>query len=195
VVNAHELFGQDAILNLKDECGRAAALRQVCSFAKSEKLSGLQKNLLSAELAQLLGVDFGALCSSRILHAVNPEEVRELAGEGVSVQMHTHRHVNPDERDNYIDELRVNRERIKQMTGSEPIHFCYPDGAYRRECVDWVRNWGVKSATTCDPGLFRAQKDPLLIPRLLVGTAVSEVDFKAWLTGFGVLLSRHRPLQ
>jgi hypothetical protein len=193
VVNAHELFGQDIILNLKDELGRTAALRQVCSFAKSEKLSGLQKNLLSAKLAQIVGVDFGALCSSRILHAVNAEEVRELAGEGVSVQMHTHHHSNPGERENYIQELQLNRERIKQMTGLEPIHFCYPNGVFRRESVNWVRDWGVESATTCHPGLFRAKTDPLLIPRLMVGTAVSEVHFEGWLVGFGALFSPYQP--
>jgi hypothetical protein len=29
----------------------------------------------------------------------------------------------------------------------------------------------------------------------MVGTAISEVDFEAWLVGVGVLISRYRPLQ
>ncbi len=186
-VDARELFGNGAVFDLSDEAGRAAALQQIRSLARTEKMSGDQRHALSARLAQLLQVDFAAVCSSRILHPLTPQEIHELAQDGVSIQMHTHHHSNRSERQDYLDELRLNRERIREMTGVDPNHFCYPHGAYKQEVVDWLRDYGVQSATTCDPGMFKAEQDPLLIPRLLIQSSISDLEFEAWLAGLGSL--------
>jgi peptidoglycan/xylan/chitin deacetylase (PgdA/CDA1 family) len=188
-VNARELLGTDVTFDLSDEFGRAAAWRQMISFANSENMDGHQRNALSVKLAKLFDLDFAALCSSRIISLLRPEEVRELAREGVSVQMHMHVHSSPPEREAYIDNLRANRERIAKMTGSEPNHFAYPSGCYTRESVRWLRDYGVRSAATCDAGLFAAKEDPLLIPRLVVTSSLSDIGFESWLVGIGALIS------
>ena len=139
-VNAHEILGKDVIFNLKDKSGREEAFRKVVSFADSEKMDGHHRNALSAKLAQLLGIDFDALCRSRICQLLRPEEVHELARTGVSVQMHMHHHRSPATHEAFIDNLRANRQFITQMTGSEPSHFCYPSGYYNQESVRWLRD-------------------------------------------------------
>ena len=189
-VNAREILGKDVIFNLKDESGREEALRKVVSFADSEKMDGHHRNALSKKLAQLLGIDFDALCRSRICQLLRPEEVHELARNGVSVQMHMHHHKSPATHEAFIDNLRANREFITEMTGSEPNHFCYPSGHYNQESVRWLRDYGVKSATTCDLGLCSAKTDYLLIPRLIDTSNISDTGFESWLVGVGALLSQ-----
>ena len=188
-VNARDLFGRNATFSLSDKPGRTEALQQITSFVEYERMDFHRRNALSVKLAEILELDFVTICSSRILHLLRPEEVHELARDGVSVQMHMHVHWSPPEREAYIDNLRVNRERITEMTGSEPNHFCYPTGRYKPEWVSWLREYGVGSATTCDPGLFAADGDALLIPRLIVTSSLSDIGFESWLVGIGALTS------
>jgi peptidoglycan/xylan/chitin deacetylase (PgdA/CDA1 family) len=190
--DASELFGKHLVFDLSDEAGRTAAQEQIQSFAKTEKLSGHQRHELSAKLAQLLQVDFDPVCSGRILHPLTPQEIQQLAQDSVSIQMHTHHHSNRTERQPYLDEVRLNRERIREFTGLEPSHFCYPHGIYSQDAVGWLRDCGVRSATICDPGMFAAGQNPLLIPRLLVQSSISDLEFDAWLVGIGDLLNRVR---
>jgi peptidoglycan/xylan/chitin deacetylase (PgdA/CDA1 family) len=190
--NACLLFGKDVLFDLSDESGRAKALTQIWSWVKSENMDGHQKNEFTAKLAEILDVDFAALCRNRILHLVSRAEVRELARQGVSVQMHTHRHSNPVERRAFLEDVQLSRERIAAMTGSEPGHFCYPDGIYTKECADWLRDFGIKSATTCEVGLYGHDKDPMLIPRLIVTSSITDIDFESWLVGIGAVISHYR---
>jgi peptidoglycan/xylan/chitin deacetylase (PgdA/CDA1 family) len=188
-VDAREILGKDVIFNLTNKAGREEAFRKVVSFADSETMDGHHRNALSAKLAQLLGIDFDALRRSRICQLLRPEEIRELARDGVSVQMHMHHHNSPATHEAFIDNLRANRQLITEMTGSEPSHFCYPSGYYNQESVRWLREYGVESATTCDIGLCSARTDPLLIPRLIDTSYISDVGFESWLVGVGALLS------
>jgi peptidoglycan/xylan/chitin deacetylase (PgdA/CDA1 family) len=189
-INARDVLGMDAEFNIADEAGRAEALQRIISRADSERMDGHQRNELSAKLAKVLRLDFEALVASRIIRLLKPEEVTELARDGVSVQMHMHRHCSPRTREGYLDNLQTNRNLISKMTGSEPAHFCYPSGGYTSESVSWLRDYGIASATTCDVGLMSAKTDPLLIPRLMVTSALSDVAFESWLVGIGAIVSR-----
>jgi len=192
-VNASDLFGKNVMFDLASEYGRADALRQVMTFADSEKMDGHHRNALSAKLAQILGIDFEALCHSRICQLLRPEEVHALAQDGVSVQMHMHHHLwYPATHEAFIDNLQANRQLITKMSGSEPSHFCYPNGYYNRECVSWLRQYGVESATTCNTGLSSAKTDPLLLPRLIDSSYISDTGFESWLVGVGALISHVR---
>jgi hypothetical protein len=188
-VNAREIMGEDVIFNLMDESGRKEALRKLVSFADAEKMDVHRKNALSAKLAQLLGIDFDALCLSRICQLLRPQEVHELARNGVSVQLHMHHHTSPPARGDFDDNLQANRRFITEMTGSEPNHFCYPSGKYNRESVRWLQENGIVSATTCDLGLCSAKTDPMLIPRLIDTSYISDTGFESWLVGIGALIS------
>lgn len=189
-INARDVLGMDVDFNIADEAGRAEALRRIILRADSEGMDGHQRNELSAKLARVLGLDFEALVGSRIIRLLKPEEVSKLAQDGVSVQMHMHRHCCPAAREVYLDNLQTNRNLISKMTGSEPTHFCYPSGNYSSESVSWLRDYGIASATTCEVGLMSAETDPLLIPRLIVTSSLSDVAFESWLVGVGAIVSR-----
>ena len=62
-------------------------------------------------------------------------------------------------------------------------HFCYPSGVYRAEFLPWLREAGVQTATTCDPGLASSQTEPLLLPRLVDTSNLSALDVEGWMTG------------
>jgi peptidoglycan/xylan/chitin deacetylase (PgdA/CDA1 family) len=188
-LNAREILGEDVMFNLLDKSGREEAFRKLVSFADAEKMDGHRRNALSAKLAQLLGIDFDALCCSRICQLLRPEEVHELASNGVSVQMHMHHHTSPAARGAFIDNLQANRQFIKKLTGSEPNHFCYPSGNYNQESARWLQEYGIASATTSDLGLCSAKTDPMLIPRLIDTSYISDTGFESWLVGVGALIS------
>lgn len=188
-INARDVLGVDVEFNIADQAGRAEALRRIVSHANSERMDGAQRNELSARLARALGLDFEALVASRIIQLLKPEEVSELAQDGVSVQMHMHRHCSPPARETYLDNLQTNRSLISGLTRSEPSHFCYPSGEYTTESVGWLRDYGIASATTCDVGLMSTKSDPLLVPRLIVTSTLSEVAFESWLVGIGAIVS------
>ena len=40
-------------------------------------------------------------------------------------------------------EIRDNRDRIRDFTGHEAVHFCYPSGDYAPEFLPWLRELGV----------------------------------------------------
>ena len=60
------------------------------------------------------------------------------------------------------------------LGGRSATHFCYPSGDYSRDFLPWLRQLGIRSATTCVPGL------------------ASDFSFDAWLDGTAVLLPRRR---
>jgi peptidoglycan/xylan/chitin deacetylase (PgdA/CDA1 family) len=130
---------------------------------------------------------------------MKPEEVAELAAEGVDFQLHTHRHRTPKDEGLFRKEIIDNRKCLAQVVKGPTEHFCYPAGDYDRQFLPWLRADGVVSATTCDAGLATAGTDPLLLPRFVDAAARSATEFESWLTGVGDLLSfrreasQHRP--
>ena len=85
-------------------------------------------------------------------------------------------------------ELDENRTRINTLSGQQPSHFCYPSGVYERAFLEWLDDAGVVSATTCETGLVTASTNPLLLPRVIDGAQLSDVEFESWTSGFGALL-------
>jgi peptidoglycan/xylan/chitin deacetylase (PgdA/CDA1 family) len=175
-----------------DEIGRAAADAAIKAYCRARKLSGADKNEILNELARRLGVDLGTLSAKRILHLMNEAEVRQVASEGVDVQLHTHRHRVFRSRERFWKEVDDNRERILALTGRNPVHFCYPSGCHLSEFPAWLRERGVLTATTCDPGIADADTDRLLLPRFLDSESVSELEFDAWVTGVAQFMPRRR---
>jgi peptidoglycan/xylan/chitin deacetylase (PgdA/CDA1 family) len=135
------------------------------------------------EVSRRVGVDYDALAATRMLTLMRPAEVTALAAEGVDFQMHTHRHSSPVESDRFLEEIRENRRRIEAMTQVTPTHFCYPSGVYRQSYFPLLESEGVVTATTTEAGLVTSDAAPLLLPRFVDMTAVSEAEFEGWLTG------------
>jgi peptidoglycan/xylan/chitin deacetylase (PgdA/CDA1 family) len=141
-------------------------------------------------VAHRIGVDYDSFIAKRILHLLNPGEVADLAARGVDFQLHTHRHYALPNRALFLREIHDNRERIRNMVGSEPTHFCYPCGYYEHEWLPWLAEAGVTSATTGEPGLASSRTNPLLLPRLVDTAHLATAEFEAWLGGVAVLLPR-----
>ena len=114
---------------------------------------------------------------------------RDLPGEGVDIQLHTHRHRTPHDRSSFIEEVETNRTRITELTGLNPLHFCYPSGAYDAAFLPWLTEIGVVSAATCDPGLASRRTPPLALPRVIDTCTTSASEFEGWLSGAAWLIT------
>jgi peptidoglycan/xylan/chitin deacetylase (PgdA/CDA1 family) len=171
-----------------DDSGRDRALRRIKTHAVEQGLSGRQKDELLGALADRLHIDYEALCRKRLLHLITREEARQLAREGVDIQLHTHRHRESRNRERMFRELDDNKARIMDATGIEPLHFCYTGGLHLPEFPGWLREYGLRSATTCEAGLAGADTDPMLLPRLVDTTGLTDAEFLAWISGLGQLL-------
>ena len=180
-----ELFPDRIVL---DDAGRRQATSTIKQFAISRHLSGLEKDDLLARLAERLNIDYQDLCRRRVMHLITPEEAKNLADRGVDIEYHTHRHRVYRNRDRMFAELRDNRSRITSYTSNEPRHFCYTAGFYLPEYPEYLREYGIVSATTCKSGLCTAQTNPLLLPRLVDTNGLSDLEFRAWLSGIAALL-------
>jgi peptidoglycan/xylan/chitin deacetylase (PgdA/CDA1 family) len=111
------------------------------------------------------------------------DEAAEVARCGIDVELHTHRHRTPNDHALFLREITDNRTRIAKIRDGAARHFCYPSGVYREEFLPWLREAGVSTATTCDPGLASTRSDRLLLPRLVDTSFLSPLDVEGWMTG------------
>ena len=175
-----------------DDAGRRGAVAAIKQFALQRKLSGREKDALLARLADRLGLDYEDLCRKRVLHLVTPEEATELAARGADLQYHTHRHRVYRGRERMFAELEDNRRRLVSYTSKEPRHYCYTGSFYLPQHPGYLREYGIHSATTLVRGLCTAHTDPLLLPRIGDGMALSDLEFRAWLAGTADFMPRRR---
>jgi peptidoglycan/xylan/chitin deacetylase (PgdA/CDA1 family) len=192
VLELKELTGQDLKIDLGSNKSREAALNQIHAFARQQKPSADEKDAFAAALAAQLDVDYEALLEQRLMHNLTPAEVSQLAAGGIDVQLHTHRHRTPMDRQLFLREIEDNRKSIQEMTGKNPTHFCYPSGVYDLKFLPWLREAGVVSATTCESGFASRSSNELLLPRFLDNATLSSIEFESWLTGISAALPRRR---
>jgi peptidoglycan/xylan/chitin deacetylase (PgdA/CDA1 family) len=181
------LFPSSIVL---DRAGQCRAFQMIRQFAISNQLSSLEKDNLLAQLAERIEVDYRDLCRKRVLHLIKPEEAKELAKRGVDLQFHTHRHRAYQTREKMFAELEENRQRLVAYTLKEPHHFCYTSGFYLPEYPRILREYGILSATTCEGGLCSSKTDRMLLPRLVDTVSLSDLEFRAWLSGTAALLPK-----
>ena len=184
------LTGKDLKTDLGRNDFREAVLSEIHSFAREQKLSADEKDAFAAALAAHLDVDYEALLQQRIMHNLTADEVGQLAAGGIDVQLHTHRHRTPLDRQLFLREIEDNRRSIEEMTGKRPTHFCYPSGVYDLKFLPWLREAGVVSGTTCDLGFASRSSGRLLLPRLLDNASLSSIEFESWLTGIAEVMPR-----
>jgi hypothetical protein len=145
---------------------------------------------LAGKLGERLGVDYHQLARDRTYCLMSPAELRELVAAGFDLQLHTHRHRMPDDRAALIREIEDNRTALRNVTGADAHHLCYPSGVWSREHWPWLREAGVESGVTCDPGLNEPNAEMLGLKRFLDGETVSAIEFEAEISGFTELLRR-----
>ncbi|HKH91048.1 MAG TPA: polysaccharide deacetylase family protein [Gemmatimonadaceae bacterium] len=169
--------------DLSDGAGRARAHRDILDYADREQLSLPERTALAGRLTDLLGDDYEAIRAKRILTVMTGDEATELARSGIDIELHTHRHRTPLDRALFLREITDNRERVDRIRAGTARHFCYPSGIYHSEFLPWLREAGVATATTCDPGLASSKSEPLLLPRLVDTSFLSPQDVEGWMTG------------
>ena len=177
------LFGTPMPWQLADAAGRARAKRDILEYADREQLTAQERTAWAERLSDLLGVDYEAIRAKRLLTVMTRDEASEIARNGIDIELHTHRHRTPNDRGLFLREIVDNRERIERIRDGVARHFCYPSGVYRPEFLPWLREAGVTTATTCDPGLASRRSDPLLLPRLVDTSFLSPLDVEGWMTG------------
>src|SRR5258707_1358768 len=177
VLDLKKFTGQDRTTHLRDLDAREAALAQIRAFARAQKLSADEKDSFAASLAAHLDVDYAALLEQRTMHNLTPDEVGKLAAGGIDVQLHTHRHRTPLDRELFLREIEDNRKSIQEMTGKNPTHFCYPSGVYDLEFLPWLREAGIIFGTTCASGFASGSLNKLLLPRFLDNPTLSPIWF------------------
>jgi peptidoglycan/xylan/chitin deacetylase (PgdA/CDA1 family) len=124
VLDLKSLTAQEFKTNLQGLDAREAALGQIHAFAREQKLSADEKDAFAASLANHLDVDYDSLLEQRTMHNLTPEEVGKLAEGGIDIQLHTHRHRTPLDRELFVREVEDNRKSILEMTGKGATHFC-----------------------------------------------------------------------
>lgn len=192
VLDLKKLTGQDLQTDLRRLDSREAALAQIRDFASGQKLSADEKDALAASLAAHLDVDYNTLLEQRTMHNLTADEVGKLAAGGIDIQLHTHRHRTPLDRELFLREIEDNRKSIQEMSGTNPKHFCYPSGVYDPQFLPWLREAGVSSATTCESGFASRSCNQLLLPRFLDNATLSPIEFESWLTGVSAALPQRR---
>ncbi len=175
---------------LRDQAARDAILETMLAATRAAKFDRFANDGLARSVAERLGISYDRLVSMRMLTLLSPDEVTRLAGEGVDFQLHTHRHRSPDDAALLAREIRDNRERVERMTGRAANHFCWPSGVYFQRQLGTLQLEGVKTATTCEPGLASADSHPLLLPRFVDTSGVSDNVFASWLNGTAALIAR-----
>jgi len=192
------LIGRKDKVVLTTVAARIATTHSLMQFAYAMRLSASDKDALLIRLANSVRVDYDSLLNQRILHIMKPAEVQAL--EGVDIQMHTHRHRTPIDREKFVREIEDNRSSIKDIVGTEAVHFCYPNGYSNLAFMPWLNELGVESAVTSVPGIATTRSHRLLLPRLVDTSALSSLEFEGWLSGVSnalpqrLVTRRHRGL-
>ena len=177
---------------LRTAAERAEAAARVCETVWREHWSAEKKHDWLGAFAQRVGLDWEEFLRSRVLALMRPEEIGALDPGIVDVQLHTHRHRVPEQRELFIREIADNRRALGDC-GLDPArltHFCYPSGVHRPAMLPWLAELGVTSAVTTDPGLASASHHPLLLPRFIDAGTTSEVEFEGWASGVRQFISR-----
>jgi peptidoglycan/xylan/chitin deacetylase (PgdA/CDA1 family) len=186
------ITGRDSKIDLNSADARAAAFQEIERHVQARESSAEEKTELAEMLTRQLKLDYDALIEKRIMHLLAPDEVMRLAAAGADIQLHTHRHRTPLDRELFLREIEDNRHSIQAMTGLRPSHFCYPSGIYDHRFLPWLQESGIVSATTCEAGFASRSSNPLLLPRFLDSAALSSIEFEGWLTGVSAALPRRR---
>lgn len=172
--------------------GAEGAAERLRALAARDRWSADRKHACLADLAADVGVDWEGFVGQRLLPLMTPEEIAGLDPGIADVQLPTHRHRMPDERELFLREVEDNRSALARCGRPKEhlTHFCYPSGVYARHHLPWLAEAGVTSATTCEPGLASPRSATLTLPRFIDTHLTPEIEFDAWAAGVRGILKR-----
>jgi peptidoglycan/xylan/chitin deacetylase (PgdA/CDA1 family) len=189
-----ELPGQDGPVELSDAQQRGKLAARLFNEAEAYSNDRDAQYAWLGDVAVRLGVDWGAIVRGRLFHLMTGTEVRDMARRGFDIQLHTHRHRTPREKEVFFEEVRENRRILEDLTGRPTTHFCYPSGDVDSVFLPWLCELNVETATTTVPDLASPGDDPLLLPRFVDTMNQPEVLFESWLSGARSMLKRRGAL-
>jgi len=164
-----------------------------CINYGEKKCSENERTHICRQLGVLLGVSYNSICKDRILSLLSAEDAKILSHKNCNIQLHTHRHRLPiDNKAETQKEIIDNRIALEKIVPYPTMHFCYPSGIWDKAQWPWLEQVGVKSATTCLPGLNSNETSVFGLTRFLDGENISNIEFKAELFGFSELLRNIR---
>lgn len=182
-----QLTGSSQPLRLSSPAIRSEAAKLLIGRARKLGMNAEDKDICLRRLASALSIDYSRILRERVLHLMNSHEIATLSRAGIDIQLHTHTHRLPRERQHFLKEIDRNRAFLQSVTGKQARHFCYPNGWYRPEIGGWLKAAHIATATTCDPGFASSAENVYYLPRLTDSCCVSDVRFESWLSGVGLL--------
>jgi peptidoglycan/xylan/chitin deacetylase (PgdA/CDA1 family) len=157
-----------------------------------------ERLVATQQLAAALNLDLKSYTKARAFDYMTPDELGAAVREGLDVQLHTHRHTLGDMSTEVIArEIADNRRALARLLNRQEsafTEFCYPSGVATPAAAAALENLGLRSSTTTRQGLAWPGMPMHLLPRLLDGENLSEIEFEAELSGFGDWLrsGRHK---
>jgi zinc protease len=177
----------DRVVSLGSERDRSEVADAIIAHGETASEES-ERSLLAKSVGERLGVDYDAIGRHRALSLMKARELAEVAASGLDLQLHSHQHTFPEERQAVARELAENRAVLEPLVGQRLSHFCYPSGQWSRVHWPWLQEAGIRSATTCDAGLNDGATPPLALRRFLDGQNIEQLDFEAEMSGFKDLL-------
>ena len=174
-----------------DECSCVRAYTDATTLNESELLT-LAKSMgsqyeqpLLEELGEYFGESIVDWRASGKFYFLSPQQVGRLAAEGLTIELHTHRHRFSElELDGARREVEDNRQAIRDIAGVDPTHFCFPRGEYSPGQLTIMQDMGIRTATTTRNELVLPTDSILELPRLMDSEGITSLEFEAELSGF-----------
>jgi peptidoglycan/xylan/chitin deacetylase (PgdA/CDA1 family) len=170
-------------LDLSDQAERRAVAQQVIAYGRECGDENRRQEILK-ELCAQTDLDYQAMNSVGMFRIMDAATIRTVAGQGVDIQLHTHRHRFPADKADACREIEENRLYLEPLVGKPLTHFCYPSGLWEEAQLPWLKELGVESATTCQLGFVSPDSNRLCLNRYLDKDDISESEFLAEVSGF-----------
>ncbi len=176
-------------INISDPEKKQKALENI--LEKFHTLDLSQKENFCREIATALGFDYEEILQSRQFGLMTFDEIQKANQRGLNIQLHTHtHHVDTDAPEEIVDEISINRSKLKPYVTSSLEHFCYPSGIHSAEMYNYLQTSNVISGTLCDTGLVTTQDNLFALNRILDGQQVSQLEFEGEISGFLELIRK-----
>jgi peptidoglycan/xylan/chitin deacetylase (PgdA/CDA1 family) len=179
--------------------GLSAKAENAFARATDLRLDAQLRYSAALEFADSLQVDSSSYVTRRAFSYMTEDELMQTSRDGFAIELHTHSHSLADFSFAKVrEEISMNREVLGRLLNVPPSHFrhlCYPSGIGPPNGDEPpFRHLGIASATTTRPGIAYPGVDLMLLPRILDGDQLSELEFEAEVCGVGDFLRKTRAL-